>query len=359
MTSTLLTHRERVLTALAHQNTDRVPIAMVCSGINPPAYQALEQFLQRERGLSVAQYLLPLIDIRAVDPPYIGPPLEQGQDVWGVIREPVSYGDGSYDEIVHYPLAKIESLADLALYPWPNPDWYDYCALPAQIAALNAQGGPYCIMLGHGGNLFETSWYMRNFERAFLDLAIQPDVFAEIMRQVTDFYVAYCMRALEAAPGLIDLVFTADDIGGQKGLLMSLKMWAEQIKPHHQRLNQVIHSYGARVIYHTDGSVMPAVPGLIEMGVDVLQALQFDAAGMDAVQLKAEHGHQLCFEGGISVQRTLPFGTPDQVRAETEERMCVLGRDGGYILGPSHAIQAGTPPENILAMFDTAASSRG
>jgi uroporphyrinogen decarboxylase len=167
--------------------------------------------------------------------------------------------------------------------------------------------------------------------------------------------VVHFERMLSAAQGRIDLAFTADDIGGQEGLLMSLAMWERFIKPHHTRLNRVIHEHGAKVIYHSDGSVMEAVPGLVEMGIDVLQALQFDAKGMDPVALKEGFGDRLCFEGGISVQSTLPFGTAEEVRAEVEERIRVLGRDGGYILGPSHAIQAGTPAENVVAMFDEAA----
>jgi uroporphyrinogen decarboxylase len=108
------------------------------------------------------------------------------------------------------------------------------------------------------------------------------------------------------------------------------------------------------VIYHTDGAVMDAVPGLIEMGIDVLQALQFSADGMDPGTLKARYGDRLCFEGGVSVQTTLPFGTTQQVRAEVEALISTLGAGGGYILGPSHAIQAGTPPENVVVMFDAA-----
>jgi len=174
------------------------------------------------------------------------------------------------------------------------------------------------------------------------------------MSRVTDFYVAYFRRTLAAAKGEIDLVFTADDIGGQNGLLLSLGMWEQFIKPYHVRLNAAIHEHGARVIYHSDGGIMDAVAGLIDMKIDVLQALQFDAAGMDPVALKAAYGHRLSFQGGVSVQRTLPFGTPEQVREEVERLIATLGRNGGYILGPSHVIQAGTPPENIYAMFETA-----
>ncbi|RPJ49656.1 MAG: hypothetical protein EHM21_06570 [Chloroflexi bacterium] len=159
---------------------------------------------------------------------------------------------------------------------------------------------------------------------------------------------------LEVADGRVDLAFTADDIGGQNGLLTSLKTWEIFIKPFHQRLNKAIHEFGVKAIYHTDGSVMKAVPGLIDMGIDVLQALQFSAKGMDPRVLKEIYGDRLCFEGGVSVQTTLPFGTLEEVRAETQMLIQVLGKNGGYILGPSHAIKAGTPPANIAAMFETA-----
>ena len=126
------------------------------------------------------------------------------------------------------------------------------------------------------------------------------------------------------------------------------------LKPYHYRLNQAIHAHGAKVIYHTDGSIMAAVDGLVSMGIDVLQALQFSADNMDPVALKERAGRGLSFEGGISVQTTLPFGTADDVRREVRERIDILGKGGGYILGPSHWIQAGTPAANIAAMFDTA-----
>lgn len=349
-----LTHRERVRLALDHRETDRVPITDICAGINPPARKALEEYLQRARGLSVDAYLQPLIDIRPVGPAYIGPPLPPRTDIWGVRRMPVSYGSGAYDEIEFYPLVEANDPADLDRHPWPTTDWFDYSVLPDRIATIEREGD-YALVCG-GGNIFESSWYMRGFQRMCEDLALNPELAGAIMTRVTDFFCEHARRILEAARGRIDLAFTADDIGGQEGLLMSLDMWARNLKPHHVRLNRVIHECGAKVVYHSDGAVMPAVPGLIDMGIDVLQALQFDAKGMDPVALKRDFGDRLCFEGGISVQRTLPFGTPDDVRREVEERVRVLGRNGGYLLSPSHAIQAGTPAENIVALFDTAAT---
>jgi uroporphyrinogen decarboxylase len=347
-------HRERVLLALAHQTTDRIPIAMVCSGINRPAHEALEAYLQREQGLSVAAYLHPLLDITTVAPPYIGPTLPAGTDYWGVHRSPISYGADAYHEIDHYPLAGARAVDDVITHAWPSPDWFDYEALPGLVAGAQAEG-EYCLMLA-SANPFESAWYMRGFEQLFLDLVTAPDLYHAILSRVTDFFAEYLRRALAAAPGAYDLVFTGDDIGGQQGLLMSLAVWEEHLKPYHQRLNRVIHEHGVKVIYHSDGAVAAAVPGLVDMGVDVLQALQFDAAGMDPADLKQRFGEVLCFQGGVSVQRTIPFGTADDVRAEVRQLIEVLGQDGGYILGPSHAIQAGTPPENITALFDTAAS---
>jgi uroporphyrinogen decarboxylase len=347
-----LSGRERVRLALEHRTTDRIPIAMVCAGINAPAREALEAHLARERGLTVDRYLQPAVDIVQVDPPYIGPPRPPGTDIWGVRRRGVSYGSGSYDEIEHYPLAGVRDPGGLAAHRWPDPAWFDYDALPYLIASARDPSDK-CIMVWNG-NIFETSWYMRGFEQMLVDVMENEELVCAIMERVTGFYTEYFTRVLTAAAGGVDLVFTADDIGDQRGLLFPLDRWQRLLKPFHQRLNAVIHAHGARVIYHTDGSIMDAVAGLADAGIDVLQALQFSADNMDPVRLKAEHGTRLCFEGGVSVQTTLPFGTTEEVRREVRERITVLGRDGGYILGPSHYIQAGTPPENVAAMFDTA-----
>jgi uroporphyrinogen decarboxylase len=346
-----LSPRERVRLALAHQATDRIPVGMVCAGINTPARDALGAWLGRERGLTVEEYLDPIVDIVEVAPRYIGPPLPADTDIWGVTRREVSYGSGSYSEIARYPLA---GEVDLGAHRWPDPAWFDYACLPDAVAAARARADS-CLMVTNG-NIFETSWYMRGFEQVLMDVMTDEELVHALMGRVTDFYIAFFSRILEAVPGEIDLVFTADDIGDQRGLLMPLDRWERMIKPYHRRLNDAIHERGAKVIYHTDGSIMDAAGGLVEMGIDVLQALQFSADNMDPVRLKDGFGDRLCFEGGVSVQTTLPFGTAEDVRCEVRERISVLGRDGGYILGPSHWIQAGTPPENIAALFDTARS---
>ena len=352
LTKDPLTSRERVRLALQHQATDRIPIAMVCSGINHPASQELERFLIRQRGIDLHAYLDSFIDIQSVEPPYIGPSRPPGTDIWGVHRKAQSYGPAAYDEIDVHPLAAATSIVDLQRYPWPDPNWFDTSSFAAHLDHLQSQN-ERCLMI-HNGNIFETSWYMRGFEQIFLDLALAPEFARALFERVTDYYCAYFRKLLQAADGRVDLAFTADDLGGQNGLLMSLQTWEDLIKPCHARLNKVVHEFGVKVIYHSDGSIAKAVPGLIDMGIDVLQALQFSAQDMDPLDLKTRFGDRLCFEGGVSVQTTLPFGTPEDVRQEVQHLIRVLGKGGGYILGPSHAIQAGTPPENIYAMFETA-----
>jgi uroporphyrinogen decarboxylase len=347
-----LSSRERVRLALLHQTTDRVPIAMICSGINSPTDVEFDTLLRARRGCDLKTYLDRILDVRNVEARYVGPRLAPGMDIWGVQRKQQSFGSGGYDEIVEYPLAFAISPADLEKHLWPITDWFDYSTLDDAIRMAN-RDGEHCLMI-HNGNIFESSWYMRGFERMFVDFIDAPELVHALFERVTNFYCAHFRRMLEIADGRVDLAFTADDIGGQNGLLVSLATWERFIKPYHQRLNRVIHEFGVKEIYHTDGAIMKAVPGLIDMGIDVLQALQFSARGMDPALLKALAGEQLCFEGGVSVQTTLPFGTPEGVRQEVETLMATLGRNGGYILGPSHAIQAGTPAENILAMFETA-----
>lgn len=358
-----MTPRERILTALSHKEPDIVPFSLGFK-INYPAKKDLAGYMNLD--ISKLDKLLDgMSDIRYTGPRYVGPKdrnisLPDGSyiDIWGVKRSPVQNAKDTYMEISEYPLKNLTTIEQLENYIFPDIEWFDFSGIPGHIESLNKNDdkdgkinkGEYAVMMGNG-NIFETSWYMRGLEEMFADILAEKEYSHWLFNKVTDFYISYFRKALEAADGKIDLVFTADDIGGQNDLLISLPLWEEMLKPYHKRLNRVIHEYGAKIVYHSDGAVMKAVEGFIDMGIDVLEALQFDAAGMNPVELKETAGDRLSFHGGISVQSTLPFGTPEEVETEVKERVKVLGRNGGYILAPSHAIQAGTPPENIYAFL--------
>jgi uroporphyrinogen decarboxylase len=351
-----MTSRQRVLAALAHQETDRVPFSLFF-GINEPARKELAAYLNMKSLGELDIHLQSYTDLKSVGPDFRGPSdrnvgLADGSyvDAWGVVRTPVSYGAGHYDEISYYPLAGVADVKELDSFRWPSAAWYDCSTLKEKMKQIN-QGQEHAFIAANG-NIFESSWYMRGFERMLMDLIVEPELAWEIMSRVTDFLIAYFKRILEAADGMIDVVFTADDLGHQDGLIVSLALWEKMIKPHHMRLNKALHEFGVKIMYHTDGAIMKIVPGLIDMGIDILEPLQFDARDMDPTVLKTLYGDRLCFHGGVSVQKTLPFGTPEQVREEVGERIKVLGKNGGYILSSSHAIQAGTPPENIVALLE-------
>jgi uroporphyrinogen decarboxylase len=125
------------------------------------------------------------------------------------------------------------------------------------------------------------------------------------------------------------------------------------IQPAHQRLTTAVRECAphAKVLFHSDGAVFDILPDLIDAGVDILEAVQTDAAGMDPAALKAGYGQRLCFHGAISVQHLLPYDTPTGVEAKCRRLIEVLGKDGGYIAAPAHAVQTGTFTDNVLAML--------
>jgi uroporphyrinogen-III decarboxylase len=134
---------------------------------------------------------------------------------------------------------------------------------------------------------------------------------------------------------------------------MSPGMLRKYLKPRMVELIASLRTINPRVkiAYHTDGVVYPIISELIEIGIDVLNPIQ--PAAMDPVKLKAEYGQRLCFWGSLDLQKTLPFGTPSEVRAEVIERLKTLGRGGGLLIGPTHNIQLDTPLENFWAMVET------
>jgi uroporphyrinogen decarboxylase len=270
----------------------------------------------------------------------------------------VPYASGVYNEIFFHPLADVRDPSELAKYPWPKPEWWDAEGLKREIECLDAHT-PYAIALpefGDPGGIFEIAWYMRGMERFLSDMVLAPDMAAEIMRRVFEFYMGSLEGVMAAAGERIDLVWTSDDIAHQRGPLMSFETWRTLVAPFHERFNRRVHELGARVMYHSCGAVRSFIPGLIGIGVDVLDVLQFSAKGMDPREIKASFGDGLCFHGGMDVQSTLPLCAEGEVARVTKERVEVLGRNGGYILSPGHNIQTDTPVRNILAMYAAAGS---
>jgi len=353
-----ITPRERVLLALDHQDTDRVPVDFLATD---ETWAVLQDHLQLPDREATYKYLG--IDLRHPRIHYVGPPIQRLAsggyiDPWGIMWEPKHYPGGIYFEISNHPLVSIRDMGDLDQFTWPEPDWWDIDSLEPQIRAWDSDV-EYAIVLddfGDPGGFFEISCYLRGMEMFLEDMALRPEVPNEIMRRVSHFFTILVERVLAKYGGRIDLIWTSDDVAHQQGTLISPTMWKSLILPHHNRFNQRVHDLGGRVMYHSCGAIRPFIPGLIEAGIDVLDVLQFSAKNMDPIDLKQTFGDQLCFHGGLDVQSVLPRLQAKEVGEEVKRLISILGRGGGYILSPTHNIQIDTPNENIVAAYESAGS---
>lgn len=342
--------RDRVRAALAHRQPDRVPFSW---GFGPT--HEMEEQLRRDlapRGIDWNRLRVAADDVVQLHLPYRGPALPPEADEWGVVRKTVSYGAGSYAEIADYPLAGVTDEADLDAYPWPDPDAYDYDRMPRDLERAFSEQGAKGVRT-RGGNPFECYTWMVGLEEALTNLVVAPDLVRAAMARITHFWEERLRRVAERIGPEVDILFCADDLGGQTGPLMSCDTYRDVLQPFHTRLFALARRLmpRARIVYHSDGSVAALVPDLLVAGIDALEALQVECTGMDPQALKDAYGDRLAFHGGISVQQLLPRADAATVAAECRRLVAILGRDGGYIAAPSHAIQVGTPTDNVLAML--------
>ena len=192
-------------------------------------------------------------------------------------------------------------------------------------------------------------------EQVLMDLIDDDPVYLEIMQARFEFFCEVQRRTLEAAGGLIDFCHTGEDFGNQRGPMIALSIFDRHFAPKYGPYFQMVHSYGARTMLHMCGCCEAFLPRLIELGLDVYDVVQPSTPAMDIAVLKERFGDRLTFCGTVCVQTTLAWGTPADVQREVHRRLELFPR-GGLFLGPTHAVQAGSPLENILAMYRTAGS---
>jgi uroporphyrinogen decarboxylase len=276
---------------------------------------------------------------------------------WGIPYRRASQGDGHYS-LAGHPL-KDATLADLGTYPWPDP------LAPARFAGLAEEARALCdsecAVVGNLGwpEIFGMAWYLRGFENFLMDLLTDKDMAHAVLRRVTDFNTARYARFLELVGDAIDALYFGDDLGSQDGLFISPNTYREMIKPYHAELVGAIRSSTkAYILFHSCGSIAPLVDDLIEIGIDIINPVQVTARGMDTVALKQRFGARVAFWGAIDTQHVMPTGSPAQVRAEVRRRITELGDGGGYVIAPTHVIQADVPTENVLALCHEATSHR-
>jgi uroporphyrinogen decarboxylase len=368
-----LTPRDRVRAALTHNEPDRAP-ADLCgtyaSGIILKAYQELclalgvqgqlreqgcrdstaipdEELLQRlgtdTRGVTVntpEQWLTP------------GPDGTR-TDGWGVAwaKPP----EGHY-YVLRSPLAGEPTVADVEALAIPDPEDPRIVEGLVQRVRHLRDTTPYAVCLNIPSRLVHTVQFLRGYAESMVDLVAGEAMLDALMDRITDFNVRAMQRVLALVGDSIDVLCIGDDLGTQKGPFLSPATHRKHIKPRQLRLTAAARALtDARLFYHSCGSVVPLIPDLIDVGVQVLNPIQVSAQGMAPAWLKREFGRDLAFWGGVDTHRVLPGGTPSEVAEEVRRRFRELGPGGGWVCAAVHNIQPDVPAANIIALFETAA----
>jgi uroporphyrinogen decarboxylase len=261
---------------------------------------------------------------------------------------------GDYFSVYDAPLREKE-LADIGTYPWPNLND------PAMFAGLREraqdlqENSDYVIGAdGIKGGILQTSLELRGYDQLYMDFYLEPEFANALLDKVTDCYKQMYTNYMREVGEYVQIVYLTDDFGSQNSMLMSKDMWETFMKPRQADLIAHIKSLAphVKVMFHTDGSVLPIIDGMIEMGVDILNPVQTSVEELkDTRALNELHGDNIAFHGAIDVQNIMVNATPDQIREEVNLRLCDLGKGGGYIIATCHNIGYDIPPENLKAFY--------
>lgn len=349
-----MTSRERVLAVLNRQKPDKIPKDLSW-GLCPAKYEEFRLKTGQDNFWEYFQLDVRFLDFaptrleRDFSTYFTGRDGERGfsVDEWGV-------GSGkSMNEALHFehlisPLQQGMTVEQAAQFPLPDfTEPYRSAHFASTVAELHERGLAVCGILSQ--TIFERGWAIRGFEETLMDMLADPEAIGILFDRITALRIEQARLLVDAG---VDVLMLGDDVGMQTGMLMHADTWREHLKP---RLAKVIAAATEirpelPIFYHSCGNATDIIPDLIEIGVTVLNPLQPEC--VDHQLVKRLYGDRLAFWGGVSAQRNLSFGTPEQVRAEVKACIEALGHDGGYFIGPNHLIQSEVPWENILAYME-------
>jgi len=263
--------------------------------------------------------------------------------------------DGYYFDGVYHPLAEVSSTKELEQYPFYSPIDQPTLAALHERAHRLYESTEYALMLNGGGSIYEWAQGLRGWDVFMMDLASDPVFAGTLLQKLVEANIRRLEQILPVVEGTIQVIQVGDDLGMQDGPQLSPRLYRQVVKPWHKELYQYIKEHtSARLFLHTCGSVYVFIPDFIEMGVDILNPVQVSARDMDTKRLKREFGKDIAFwGGGCDTQKVLPFGTPAEVTEEVKRRIDDLAPGGGFVFNQVHNIQAGVPPENVMAMYET------
>ena len=370
-----MTSRERVLRAYNHQEPDRVPICIggVAQKLSRKAYFAVKEHLGIHDVYEKESIVDELDNVVYYHPKFLEHFHVDFREVH-IRRFPprARFEDGSWEhelgmrmkcssngETVSFVSAPLReaSLQEIERYPMPDPsDPRRYEGLREEARDLSentdyAVGCYKATLLG----IYDGAWVLRGLDQFLMDLTLEPALAQALLQKVFSFNFEVYSRMLDEVGEFVHVVEFNDDLGTQENLMIAPQTYREQLKPLHRRMVEMFHAKAphARVLLHSCGNIHKIIPDLIEIGVDIINPVQPLAADMDTGRLKKEFGRDICFQGGIDIQRAMK-GTAADVEREVRERIRSLAPGGGYVLSTANNIASDIPVENVTLLYELA-----
>ena len=354
--------KKRVLTAISLKEPDRVPVYIT---ITPQVAVKLSEYLGikdythpdsplSENRISYTELLTHLgndiIGIGA-QAPESNPTVEIGNGIY-MDEWKIKYRkSGYYTEMIEHPLSKVESVIEINDFEFPDPQ------APGRFDSakkmVQKYGKSYAVCGDVETTIFETSWYLVGMEKFFIDLAMKKPYIFALMDHIMQYSMGVAKELIKLGA---DIIWLGDDFGSQQGMIISPKLWREVFK---ERMKYIIDELkeenpGIKIAYHSCGSYFPIMEDLIDVGVDILNALQPNAKDMDTKKIKGTFGSKACLFGGIDIQGVVPFGSLKDLENEVKRVLNAAAEGGGYILAGAHNLQPDTSVEKVIKLFEFA-----
>ncbi len=367
-----MTSRERFHKAIHHEQPDRVPIDVgqdFHNGIHEVAYANLLKHLGETDEIRLYDQMQHLAVVKEsvlnrlrADTRYVfanapasfklaKSPDGSWADEWGIRRKPCGY----YDEACFHPLAGCD-LSAARSFRFPDPlDKTRFTGIRDKARHLH-ETTSFALIAGSPATLFYLTSELVGFEEYLEKLLTDRIIIETLVDRMLEFWLEFFGPYLDALSEYVEMIWMGDDWGMQQGAIIPPKLFREIFVPRYRQFCSFVKKRApVKIALHSCGSVAWALDDFAEAGIDVIHPLQGDACGMgDPEMLKRRFGKQLAFYSNLCNQTTLPHGTPEQVRDDVIRKLRALAPGGGYIVSAGHNIQADVPPQNILALFDTA-----
>jgi uroporphyrinogen decarboxylase len=357
--------KERIIAAIKHQKPDRIPLD---GYFRQDVWKKLEEHFGTTDAEEITENLgidirYPLMEPsasfaeRAVPSPWPIPDIGVGRENLGILRPNGWFEDeygicrvpnatGLYWLYSLHPLAEA-GLEEIRKYEFPDlgpGERYD----GIRSDVLRWKNTYFTIV--EVRNIFKLSWELRGFERYMMDLILEPRLVETLADRALEHLIEQSKQFVRCG---IDMLMITGDIAMQQSMMLSSRTWRKYFKPRLKTwLEEIRREQNIYFMFHSDGNMLDVIGDLVEIGFEAITPIQPEC--MDIAQIKRQFGSHVCLHGTISCQRTLPFGTTDEVASEVRQRIAICGQNGGLILSPSNTIQPDVPLENILTLYTTA-----